>query len=30
MLNKLMTLPNKTQDDPRVKEEGQKLLKEWR
>jgi tetratricopeptide (TPR) repeat protein len=29
MLNKLMTMPFKTEDDARVKEEGKKLLKEW-
>ena len=28
MLNKLNALPNKTQDDPRVKEEGKRLMKE--
>jgi len=28
MLNKLFALPNKSQDDPRVKEEGRKLMKE--
>lgn len=25
-LNRLMTIPNKTQDDPRIKEEGRKLM----
>ena len=30
MLNKLMVMPDKTQDDLRVKEEGKKLLKQWK
>jgi tetratricopeptide (TPR) repeat protein len=30
MLNKLMAMPDKTQDDLRVKEEGKKLLKQWK
>ena len=28
LLNKLLAMPNKTQDDPRVKEEGKQLLRE--
>ncbi len=30
MLNKLMAMPVKTQDDTRVREEGKKLMKEWK
>lgn len=29
LLNKLMTIPDKTADDARVKTEGKRLLKEW-
>ena len=30
ILTKMLTVPNQTEDDPIIKEEGRKLLKEWK
>ena len=30
ILTKMLTVPNQTEDDPIIKEEGRKLLNEWR
>jgi len=29
VLRKMLTVPNQTEDDPIIKEDGKKLLKDW-